>query len=104
MALSEVFYMSLITTGAGLCAGSLATCYKSKCQKISLCCGLFVIDRDISAEINDHRLEMNQRNNNQSFSRSPADLREFQQHHSPRRNTIIRSEQMRNTNMIEAEL
>jgi len=37
----------MVFTGAGLI---LRYALKSKCSKVSLCCGLLIIDRDIEAE------------------------------------------------------
>ena len=51
MSTSEILYYvaiaSMSFTGVGLI---LRYALKSKCTRISLCCGLFVIDRDTEAE------------------------------------------------------
>ena len=57
MALSESFWIFVVTTTAGLCLAGLKACYDSKCQEFSLC-GI-TIKRDIAMEIESemHRIE-----------------------------------------------
>ena len=49
--MSEILIMNLFLAGSGLVLACLGVCYKSKCKKISLLCGLITIDREISAEL-----------------------------------------------------
>ena len=58
--MSEILIMNLFLAGSGLVLACLGVCYKSKCKKISLFCGLIEINRDIISELEEdmHGLEM----------------------------------------------
>jgi hypothetical protein len=45
-----IFVLSAASLVAGLLAASIRLCYKSKCQNISCCYGLFEIHRDTEGE------------------------------------------------------
>jgi hypothetical protein len=45
-----IFVLSAASLVAGLIAASIRMCYKSKCQNISCCFGLFEIRRDTEGE------------------------------------------------------
>ena len=49
MALSESFWIFLVTSGAGLVLACMKICYDSKCENINLCC--LNIKRDTKSEI-----------------------------------------------------
>ena len=46
--MSEVFYTGLYSALMGFCLAAINQCYKSKCEKVSLCC--MTIQRNIQAE------------------------------------------------------
>jgi len=48
--LSEVFYMALVTTSAGVIIKLASMCYKSRCKEIKLCGGRISCIRDTEAE------------------------------------------------------
>lgn len=56
--LSEVFYMALVTTAAGLIIKLASMCYKSRCSEVKLCGGRISCIRDINAEIKMDELEL----------------------------------------------
>ena len=47
--LSETFFISFVTIGAGLLASCMGIAYKSKCSEVN-CCGLS-IKRDVRVEL-----------------------------------------------------
>ena len=49
MALSEVFYMALITTASAFILKLVSMLYKSKCKNCKMCC--IEVVRDVEAEI-----------------------------------------------------
>ena len=51
MQFSELFYTNIILALIALCASIIAICYKSKCQKVDICCGVLKIERDIEHEV-----------------------------------------------------
>ncbi len=64
-----LFYTSLYTFLGGFLLALAGLAFKSKCKNIK-CCGLLEIERDIEAEIQEHNLEIRQRDNNrQSLDR-----------------------------------
>ena len=48
MELSEVFWISFVSSCSLLCLKTLDYCYKSKCRKIKFCC--ITISRDVEGE------------------------------------------------------
>ena len=48
--LSEVFYMALVTTAAGVIIKLASMCYKSRCKEVKLCGGRMSCIRDTEAE------------------------------------------------------
>lgn len=62
MALSEIFWNSVLITSSGIILACFALCYKSKCKNIKLPCGI-EIQRDIEAEEQIDELELEQKNN-----------------------------------------
>lgn len=46
-----VFFISIATILAGSFGLSVRYCLKSKCEKFSLCCGLFEINRRVDLEV-----------------------------------------------------
>ena len=56
--LSEVFYMALVTTAAGLIIKLAGMCYKSRCKEIKLCGGRISCIRDTEAEEKFDELEL----------------------------------------------
>jgi hypothetical protein len=61
MELSEVFWVSFVSSCSLLCLKMLEYCYKSKCKKINLCC--ISIIRDVEGE---EELDRNKTNQNSS--------------------------------------
>ena len=55
--LSETFWVSFVTIGAGLFASCLGVAYKSKCSEIS-CCGMS-IKRNVNIEMKEDLYKMN---------------------------------------------
>ena len=53
-----VFFVSIITIFAGMYRYSILYCLKSKCQNFKLCCGLIQVERNIDAEIEIERYEI----------------------------------------------
>lgn len=49
MALSESFWIFMLTTSAGLVLACMKVAYDSKCKKLDVCC--LKIERDTGAEI-----------------------------------------------------
>jgi hypothetical protein len=49
MVLSEVFWISFVTTASGFLLKMASFAYKSKCKEVS-CCGIKIL-RDITAEV-----------------------------------------------------
>jgi hypothetical protein len=60
---SEVFFTGLYSSGIALILGLVASCYKSKCSQIDLCC--IKIIRDVKGEE-----EIDQQRNNPINSQS----------------------------------
>ena len=57
--LSELFYSNLVIGFSGLILALGALFYRSKCDKVNICCGLIAIHRNIESEIeNDRTHEM----------------------------------------------
>ena len=58
--ISEIFLFNLALAFSALGLACLGVCYKSKCKNINMCYGAIVIDRDISAEVEEDKagLEM----------------------------------------------
>lgn len=48
--LSELFWISLVTTSAGVIIKLASMCYKSRCKEVKLCGGRMSCIRDIEAE------------------------------------------------------
>jgi len=59
--LSEVFYMALVTTSAGVIIKLASMCYKSRCKEIKLCGGRISCIRDTEAEEKFDEFELAQR-------------------------------------------
>ena len=56
---SELFYTNLFIGFSGLILACGALFYRSKCDKVNICCGLISIHRNIESEIeNDRHIEM----------------------------------------------
>jgi len=56
---SELFYTNLFIGFSGMVLACGALFYRSKCDKVNICCGLISIDRNITAELeNDRHIEM----------------------------------------------
>ena len=56
---SELFYTNLFIGFSGMVLGCGALFYRSKCDKVNICCGLIAIHRNIESEIeNDRHIEM----------------------------------------------
>jgi hypothetical protein len=53
--LSELFYSNLVIGFSGLILALGALFYRSKCDKVSICCGLIRIHRNIESEIENDR-------------------------------------------------
>jgi hypothetical protein len=53
-----VFFISLATILVGALGVSAKYCLKSKCEHFSCCCGLFVIDRRVDLEVQEHIKEI----------------------------------------------
>ena len=53
-----VFFVSVITIFAGMYRYSLLYCLKSKCQNFKLCYGFIQVERNIAAEIEIERYEI----------------------------------------------
>ena len=50
MPIDNTTIILILTNAFSLLANIMQYCYKSKCNKIDLCCGLIHIDRNIQAE------------------------------------------------------
>jgi hypothetical protein len=50
MAIDSTTVILILTNAFSLLANIMQYCYKSKCNKIDLCCGFIHIDRNIQAE------------------------------------------------------
>lgn len=50
MVLSEIFWMALVTTSAGVVIKLASLCFKSKCKECVMCGGRIRIIRDTEAE------------------------------------------------------
>ena len=50
MPIDHTTIILIFTNAFSLLANIMQYCYKSKCNKINLCCGLIYIDRNIQAE------------------------------------------------------
>jgi hypothetical protein len=50
MPIDHTTFILIFTNAFSLLANIMQYCYKSKCNKIDLCCGLIHIDRNIQAE------------------------------------------------------
>jgi len=56
---SELFYTNLFIGFSGMVLACGALFYRSKCDKVNICCGLISIHRNIESEIeNDRHIEM----------------------------------------------
>ena len=55
-----LFYTSLYTFLGGFLLALAGLAFKSKCKNIK-CCGLLEIERDVEAELQEHNLEIQQR-------------------------------------------
>jgi hypothetical protein len=56
---SELFYTNLFIGFSGMILGCGALFYRSKCDKVNICCGLISIHRNIESELqNDAHIEM----------------------------------------------
>ena len=56
---SELFYTNLFLGFSGLILALGALFYRSKCDKVNICCGLIQIHRNIDKELeNDARIEL----------------------------------------------
>ena len=53
--LSELFYSNLVIGISGLILALGALFYRSKCDKVNICCGLIQIHRNIESEIENDR-------------------------------------------------
>ena len=51
MYVSEIFLFNLLIAFMALIASIIAICYKSKCEKVNVCCGVLKFERSISAEV-----------------------------------------------------
>jgi hypothetical protein len=49
----------IISIGAGVVVMIIKICFKSKCSDVSICYGLIHIERDVSQEIEEQKLEGN---------------------------------------------
>ena len=68
-ALSEVFYVCLVTTAAGVIVKLASMCYKSRCKEVKLCGGRMSCIRDTQAEAKFDELELASRSlGNKSLS------------------------------------
>ena len=57
--LSELFYTNLFIGFSGMVLGCGALFYRSKCDKVRICCGLIEVHRNIESELqNDAHIEM----------------------------------------------
>jgi hypothetical protein len=50
MPIDHTTFILIFTNAFSLLANIMQYCYKSKCNKINLCCGMIHIDRNIQAE------------------------------------------------------
>lgn len=55
---NAVFFISLATIVVGAFGLSVKYCLKSKCEHLSLCCGIIKIDRRVDLEVQEHIKEM----------------------------------------------
>jgi hypothetical protein len=60
MELSEVFWVSFVSSCSLLCLKSLEYCYKSKCKKIKIGCISIIRDVEGEEDIDKNRGPMNQ--------------------------------------------
>jgi hypothetical protein len=60
---SESFYITVLSILVGMVGLCVKYCLKSKCNDVSVCCGMIQISRDVGAEIEqqERELEMNKR-------------------------------------------
>ena len=58
MGFSEIFWTGFVTTSSAIVLACLGACYKSKCSRISLCCGLITLKRDVSIELQEDKKQM----------------------------------------------
>ena len=57
--LSELFYSNLVIGISGLILALGALFYRSKCDKVNICCGLIQIHRNIESELqNDAHIDL----------------------------------------------
>lgn len=56
--LSEVFYVMLVTTLAGLILKLASLCHKSKCKECELCGGRIRVIRDVEVEEREREFEL----------------------------------------------
>ena len=61
MKLSEAFWSLLVATGAALIFGLVKACLKSKCDEVA--CGCIKIHRNIAAEENEHKIDVQHNQN-----------------------------------------
>ena len=61
MNLSEAFWSLLVATTAALIFGLVKACLKSKCDEVSCCC--FKIHRNIAAEEEEHKFDVEHNQN-----------------------------------------
>ena len=52
------FWLSMAGLAIGFLSLGIRYCLKSKCRRCSLCCGLFTIERDIPAELEEEKMEL----------------------------------------------
>jgi hypothetical protein len=55
---NAVFFISIATITTGLIGLSIKYCLKSKCEKFSLCFGLFEIKRRVDLEVQEEMAQM----------------------------------------------
>jgi hypothetical protein len=56
--LSEIFWMALVTTSAGVIVKLASMCYKSRCKEVKLCGGRMSCIRNTEAEIKFDEFEL----------------------------------------------
>lgn len=56
--MTDVFWISIIGLISTTLALSIRYCFKSKCDKVNLCCGCVTIHRDTSVELKEDMEEM----------------------------------------------
>jgi hypothetical protein len=55
---SESFYISVLSIMVGMIGLCVKYCLKSKCNDVSVCCGMIQISRDVNAEIETEEREL----------------------------------------------